>query len=86
MDRSTGEALVDEGTRSGGFDPDGRVAYLLDDVLPTAAELRGWGCTVRADDDRDEVYDRADEPDDAAGMEIYEFAPDWTMSSQDFRD
>ncbi len=51
LDRTTAEGLVREDKVEGLYYPDGRVAGMFDDVLPTAAQLSGWGLEVRVDYD-----------------------------------
>jgi hypothetical protein len=80
LDRATVEDLVRDTRVHGAFFPDGRVAGLFDDVLPSAADLRGWGLTVSGDYDpvllRSYEVDDDDDFDEQTGTG----ASSWTIS------
>ena len=82
LDRATADALVREVRVEGAFHPDGRVAGIFDDVLPSAEQLRDWGFTIR--DDYDPVALRSyegdsDDEDEAPGTG----GPSWAMGWDD---
>ena len=85
LDRATVEDLVRDARVDGVFFADGRVAGLSDDVLPSRADLRGWGLTVSGDYDpallRSYEVDADDDPDvDEHDVQPGTETSSWTIS------
>ena len=87
LDRATAEGLVKKATVEGLFYPDGRVAGLFDDALPTTEVLRDLGLAVRADYDPEQLRSYEEETDNP-GIPDYTENEDssdsgWTMGWDD---
>ncbi|GAA1760920.1 hypothetical protein GCM10009795_004200 [Nocardioides hankookensis] len=82
LDRATANAMLRDVKVEGLRHPDGRVAGIFDDVLPSADQLRDWGFEVRDDYDPVALRSYVDDSDD--DDEVGETgSPSWSMGWDD---